>query len=100
MKGGTVPVSIADPQITSIGGNQEIRVHLREGGKGRVIHRGKGAKWPIHEVGDRGGLHHGQLSTQHSGSIVAHTNVVAQCSKIHWFARINCNGREGGREGG
>ncbi len=56
------PVGIADPHLTPIGGEQEVRVHLGEVGKGGVIDRCERTKRAIHEVGDGRGFHHGHHS--------------------------------------
>ena len=95
-------MGIADSQVTAIGRQEKVRVHFGEGGKGRVIDWSKGAKGAIHEVGNGRGLHHGQLSTQDSGCIVAHSYVVTQYGQVYWLAGVNCvcvsgGGGEGGR---
>ena len=54
-----VPVRITDTQVTAIGGEKQVRVHLGQSGKRGVIDRSKGAEWAVHEIGDRGGLEHG-----------------------------------------
>ena len=97
-------MGIADSQVTAIGRQEKVRVHFGEGGKGRVIDWSKGAKGAIHEVGNGRGLHHGQLSTQDSGCIVAHSYVVTQYGQVYWLAGVNCvcvwGGGGGGGEGG
>ena len=103
-------MGIADSQVTAIGRQEKVRVHFGEGGKGRVIDWSKGAKGAIHEVGNGRGLHHGQLSTQDSGCIVAHSYVVTQYGQVYWLAGVNCvcvsggggrgREREGEGEGG
>ena len=54
-----IPVGITDTQVTAIGGEKEVRVHLGQGGKRRVVDWSKGAEGTVHEIGDRGGLEHG-----------------------------------------
>ena len=49
-------MSIADAQLIPVRREQEVRVRLGEGGKRRVVNRGKGPKRSIHEVGDGRGL--------------------------------------------
>ena len=55
------PVGVADADVAAVGGEEEVRVHLAEGGEGGVVDGGKGAERSVHEVGDGRGLGHGQL---------------------------------------
>ena len=52
-------MGITDTQVTAIGGEKEVRVHLGQGGKRRVVDWSKGAEGTVHEIGDRSGLEHG-----------------------------------------
>ena len=52
----------------------------------------------MHEVGDGGGLEHGELRAEDGGRIVASTDPFSERREVERLGGVNW--REGGREGG
>lgn len=82
-------MSVADTHLVTIGGQEEVRVHLAEGGKGRVVCRCKGPKGSVHEVGDGGGLIEGDLTPENGGGVVSPPHTLLQHCQVQGLAGVD-----------